>query len=129
MKWLYLLRTFLPTWRFFEDISDEPHLQFRVFRLEQWTDWNPVFDPMERSWWQLCFNPEVNYQHAANSVVQHLLQELEDQSTIEESAPFQLLQKLVLFEIHRRRMVDSERFQFRIQDSQEDRVISVEFPL
>ncbi len=128
MKWLYLLRTFLPTWRFFEDISDEPSLQFRVFRHHQWTDWHPVFDPMMRSWPQLCFNPQVNYQLAAGSVVQHLLQELEDKSKIEETAPFQLLQKLVLFEIVRRRLSGTERFQFKLQDSQAEWMISPEFP-
>lgn len=129
MKWLYLLRTFLPTWRFFEDISDEPYLQFRVFRQHQWTDWNPVFAPLRRSWPQLCFNPQVNYQLAAGSVVQHLLQELEDQSKLKDSAPFQLLQKLVAFEIHRRGISNTERFQFKLRDSQADLMISEEFPL
>ncbi len=75
-----LLRSLVPSWKFFEDIGHTPILLFRSSEDGQvWDEWQRFHRPIPRHIWNLFFNPELNLQLAEKSVIE---QALSDQSKV-----------------------------------------------
>ena len=127
-----LLRAFLPSWKFFEDLGEVPVLYFRIKSAGQWTEWKKWIDPIERKWWQLIFNPQGNLNLAYGSLVQELCDEIhksKDIEQLENSKPFQDLKNLLL-----ERSLGMSEVQFKIVAEQAqgpsiDVLVSPEFKL
>ena len=99
-SWLTLYTSLLPSWRFFENLGSTPRLMMRFGpREDALGSWLPCFQKMPRRWSSLFLNPEGNFRHACDSLVDRLVQELElhDERTgsIQESVSYQLTQRLV----------------------------------
>ncbi len=93
--WL-LLRSLLPSWRFFEDVVPGPRLWFQVAAQGQdFGPWQPALVPPQRV--RFLLNPEGNLQLAYQSLVEQLQAELDGMpfETAPTLTPYRLVQELV----------------------------------
>lgn len=101
-----LLRSLLPSWRFFEDVEPGPELQFCVARAGD-DAWQPVLVPPRRRGFFL--NASGNLYLAQQSLVEQLWSEL-DGATLDEAkqlTSYRLVQRLVTERA-------KERYRFRL---------------
>ncbi len=70
-----LLRTLVPSWRFFETAGWLPALSMR---FEGEWDWHPVLVPPRRGLRHLFFNPEGNLHLALQTVLERLVMEINE---------------------------------------------------
>jgi len=74
-----LVRVLIPSWRFFDDISESPLLLARVATLgAPFGPWFPVLPPPRRALRDLLWNPGGNLALACNALVDHLVSDLAD---------------------------------------------------
>jgi hypothetical protein len=102
---LHLLRAFLPSWKFFEDIGSIPLLFFRVAPKDRdLSSWLPCWVKPKRKLRALFLNPEGNFTLACESLLQQLMSDLQEMDEknlqkIEETPIYELIQNLVRFQI------------------------------
>lgn len=104
-----LLRSLLPSWRFFEDIEPGPELLYCVVQDGRDGEWQPVLvPPARRGFW---LNAEGNLYLAQQSLVEQLWSELDGVAV--EAAPrltsYRLVQRLIAA-----RTPANARYRFRL---------------
>ncbi len=76
---LALFRSLVPSWRFFEEIDPVPALRFRVApHGDDWGDWQDALVAPARTAASLVLNPAGNLHLACQSLVEHLVADLDD---------------------------------------------------
>lgn len=74
-----LVRVLIPSWRFFDDISESPLLLARVANpAAPFGPWLPVLHPPRRALRDVLWNPGGNLALACNALVEHLVDDLAD---------------------------------------------------
>jgi hypothetical protein len=127
-KVTYLFRALLPSWRFFEDFDEAPTLYFRHGQRDLSQDlepWSKCLNRPARRFYHVLYSPEANYIHAAGSLVQHLLSEVNDlqetnSQAIEGLVSYQLAKNLVKYHLPEK----ATRYQFKVSGVSEDLLIS-----
>ena len=72
-RWLFLLRGFFPSWRFFDAPGYQPRLFVRaLLKNEQWTDWIQFSPRASFKLSDLFFNPDNNMQMTEQTLIDHL---------------------------------------------------------
>jgi hypothetical protein len=116
-KWLFLLRAFFPSWRFFDDVGPELRLEIRFGENEERLgQWRNALRPIRRSWANLPVNPEGNFLHACHNLLNHLsadIQESRDLHSVPELATYKLVRRLARFQVFES-MDPPFQFQFRL---------------
>ena len=116
---LFLFRGFLPSWKFFEESGEIPELWIRQGLIteqnETWQAWTPCLRKLKRSPLIFLWNPHGNLRHAEDTLLQHLVDLINDprahENQIENSVPFQLILNLVRSQI---REDSLSHFQFKV---------------
>ena len=74
-----LVRVLIPSWRFFDNISESPLLLARVANPDApFGPWLPVLHPPRRALRDVLWNPGGNLALACNALVEHLVADLAD---------------------------------------------------
>jgi hypothetical protein len=114
--WLFLLRAFIPNWRFFHALGYTPRLFVRTRNstLVEWSAWQMMMPRGRRHWFQLFYNAELNLAMAEQTLIEHLstaIADLPDGGSIESTTPYPMVECLV-----RQKMLPADRtfelFQF-----------------
>lgn len=128
-KWLFLLRAFFPSWKFFDDVGAELRLEVRVGPANGSSiespeklsgNWINCLPEIPRSFQNLFFNPEGNHLHACHNLLSHLkLDILESDAahpeTVLQKATYMMTHRLAEHQIHSLNLVDPPFwFQFRV---------------
>jgi hypothetical protein len=119
-----LFRCLLPTWRFFEQLDAVPALRYRVAPSgEDWREWQDALRPPPRTMSSLLLNAAGNLHLASESLIQHLVADLEEASGLGRSEYELISYRLVcaLVEQRVRATFGSSatlRFQFSLADSE-----------
>lgn len=132
-----LMRAFFPSWKFFDDIGDEPQLWLRAGAATL-GEWEPALPRPPRRWRALVLNADGNLLLACGSLVQQLCDELEaaDPAHPEQlttTVAYELTRNLVQYRL-RERAQPATRYQFklrlhRVDGSDEDVLVSPEYEL
>jgi len=97
--WWFLMRSFLPSWRFYHDVGRQPRLYFRLhIAAEQWSDWTMFVPRAEFSPLSLFHNPKNNLALLQQTLVDQLstdIQRLADSSKAEQLVSYRLVNRLV----------------------------------
>lgn len=133
-----LLRAFFPSWKFFDDIGDEPRLYLRAGVGATLGQWEPALPRPPRRWRALVYNADGNLLLACGSLVQQLCDELEatdpaHPERLTATVAYELTRNLVQFRL-RERAPAATRYQFklrlhRLDGSDEDVLVSPEYEL
>lgn len=110
-----LLRFLFPAWRFFEDFSEYPVLQYR-HRLEdsEWSEWKQPSYINRRQIHHLFLNPQDNLQMAFNSLLEKLLANIEAtkrDGDIEKTDSFARIKRWVILLLENQKY---DAFQFQV---------------
>ena len=71
--WWFLLRSFLPNWRFYHDVGHQPRLFLRYRAADgSWSDWSMFLPRARFRWRDLLHNPVNNLELAQQNLVDHL---------------------------------------------------------
>jgi hypothetical protein len=97
-------RIFIPTWRFFDQVTDLPHLEIRVQDA-----WVKESTPPPPAWWQLLFNPAGGLKHARANLYQRLLLEAAAIEDVSRLISYRLVEDLA-----RDLAGDANHFEFRL---------------
>jgi len=97
--WLFLLRSFIPNWRFFHALGYTPRLFVRI-RNEQadWSDWQMMMPRGRRHWSHLFFNADLNLAMSEQTLVEQLstdITDLPDGPSIEQTTTYPMVERLV----------------------------------
>ena len=107
-----LLRSLLPSWRFFEDVEPGPELLYCVVGRGEGETWQPVLVPPSRRGFFL--NAQGNLYLAQQSLVEQLWSELDGVEV--DAAPrlttYQLVQRLIA-----ERVPERARYRFRLRST------------
>ena len=85
--WLFLLRAFFPTWKFFHAVGYVPHLYARSAVAStsaltsgelQWSDWVLIYPRRVRRLSHLVHNPDTNIGLGQQNMVDHFWADLHD---------------------------------------------------
>ena len=77
-RWLFLLRGFFPSWRFYDSPGYQPRLFVRaLFTNEQWSDWVQFIPRASFKLLDLLFNPKNNLQMTEQTLIDHLCLDLQ----------------------------------------------------
>lgn len=80
-RWLFLLRSFLPNWRFYHRVGALPIMVVRSCGPDgHWSDWHGGMPRARRSFGQLIHNPANNRRLLDQSLIEHLYADLRDLS-------------------------------------------------
>lgn len=95
----YLLRSFIPSWRFYSGIISSTRLQLKLSSASGETSWFPAWPAPPRRWWNLLFNPAANLTHAKGSLLHQVEVEISallegGRDRFEDSTSFRLLRNL-----------------------------------
>jgi hypothetical protein len=83
-------RILVPSWRFFDRVGIHPQLFVRTQG-----DWVLAVTQPRLRWYSLFFNPQYNYYHACNNLLERLILELvENVDNIETLVSYQLVKNL-----------------------------------
>lgn len=97
-QFLFLLRAFIPTWRFFEDIGDQPLLEARIQNQNgETTQWETVIPKGNLKPNHFFWNPENNKLIAYQTTLTHLifdLNELLENQNIETFSSFLVVKNI-----------------------------------
>jgi hypothetical protein len=113
----FLLRSFFPSWKFFDDIGPELSLEIRLDSHEEWKNCLP---PISRSIRSLFLNPESNYLHACHNLLNHLsvdISELdtEDPKKVAALTTYKVVKNLARFQIKKLSLAATPySYQFRL---------------
>jgi hypothetical protein len=123
-KWLFLLRAFFPSWRFFDDVGPELRLEIRFGGSEdQFSPWQNALPPIPRSIKNLPVNPYGNFLHACHNLLNHLsgdIQEAQNLNSVPDLVTYKLVRNLARFHVFER-MSPPFQFQFRLSAMHPDR--------
>lgn len=94
-RWLFLLRSFFPNWRFYHGFGAQPRLFVRSTGTDgRWSEWQ-MFMPRARwSAADLCYNPRNNLLLANQNLVDHLsfdVQTLPDGADVRDLVTYQMV--------------------------------------
>lgn len=130
---LFLLRALLPSWRFFENITDVPLLFYRTKDLTgSFSNWKPCFKNPKRSCLGLFINTETNLHFAYGSLLQHLIHDLEslhheDAIDISEIPTYKLVRNLARFKLlEQENTIATNEFQFKLSCASQDNLEQIE---
>ncbi|MEI6572998.1 MAG: hypothetical protein WCO61_05570 [Alphaproteobacteria bacterium] len=77
-RWLFLLRGFFPSWRFFDSPGYQPRLFVRALLTnEQWSDWVQFIPRASFKLSDLFFNPQNNIRMTEQTLIDHLCLDLQ----------------------------------------------------
>ena len=108
-KWIFLLRAFFPSWRFFEDVGPELSLEVRAGATEgQLGEWRAALPPIGRSFNNVILNPQGGFLHAAHNLLNHFASDIQDYENIGKRPAYALVKNLA------RQSVQGRYFQFRL---------------
>ena len=97
-RWLFLLRGFFPSWRFYDAPGYQPRLFVRALTAEdQWSEWLPFIPRASFRMGDLFFNPENNLRMTEQTLVDHLshdLQALEDSQSANSLVSYLLAERV-----------------------------------
>lgn len=97
--WLFLLRSFIPNWRFFHALGYTPRLFVRSSADgAQWSDWVMMMPRGNRHWSHLFYNADLNLAMAEQTLVEHLstdINDLPEGGRIEDSTTYPMVERLV----------------------------------
>lgn len=124
----YLIRSLLPSWRFFESITEIPVLFIRYGPVGgELGEWEPAVRERPRSLSAVLFNPQLNLGLAIGSLLQQLETEVGELSPdqtegYESSVSFELIQNLVRYLLRSRKqtilssgqLIQPVQYQFKI---------------
>jgi hypothetical protein len=113
---LFLLRSFLPNWRFYSAPGPAPRLFFRTMSGGKWSDWQIIFPRIRRKLHHLIFNPEVNLRLTEMNLVDHLANDLNDctkPSDIADKVSYHMVECLVRQNLAASN-ISCSHFQFRV---------------
>lgn len=118
-KWIFLLRSFLPKWTFFDDVAPELRLEVCFGKDENiMGEWQNALTPIRRSYKNLFVNSYGNYLHACHNHLNHFnadLAVLPEGADVETVTTYQITKNLSRFQITDRGLVDRPFFfQFRL---------------
>ena len=105
---MMLLRSLLPSWKFFEDIGSTAILFFKMGD----GGWKPFHHQIPRRFWHLFFNPLLNLQLAEKSALQHAVRDLTEENNLGENK--NLVSVEIIENIVRSRVSSGQNFQFKI---------------
>lgn len=120
-----LLRCLVPSWRFFEQIEPVPALHYRFApsadgRSDDWGDWQDALTVPARPLSSLFLNAAGNLYLAEQSLIEHLVADLDDASSRGEPQHELITYRLVCALIERRLRgtlpPSHVRYQFRLAD-------------
>lgn len=75
-KYIDLIRPLFPSWSFFGDPESIYLPEYQVLIQGNEGRWRPVFPKRSRRWTSLVHNPEINFLHAVDTLVHHLVTEI-----------------------------------------------------
>jgi hypothetical protein len=76
--WLFLLRGFFPSWRFFDSPGYQPRLFVRALLTnQQWSEWVQFIPRASFQLSDLIFNPENNLRMTEQTLIDHLCLDLQ----------------------------------------------------
>ena len=97
--WLFLLRSFIPNWRFFHALGYTPRLFVRTkSEAAGWSDWRMMMPRGKRHWSHLFYNADLNLAMAEQTLVEHLstdITDLAEGAGIETSTTYPMVERLV----------------------------------
>ena len=128
-----LLRSLLPSWRFFEDIELGPELSFRVWQGAQPGAWQPALPAPTRRLSSVLLDADGNLHLARQSLVEQLWSELDGQEVDAATTlvSYRLVQLLVVQRAAELGLAHAgARYQFRLGSAQPgEGFVSREHPL
>lgn len=96
--WLFLLRGFFPSWRFFDSPGPQPRLFVRALSAnDHWSEWSLFLPRAHFRLRDLFYNPENNLRLTEQTLVEHLsldLQILPDDQEVEKLVSYALAKRL-----------------------------------
>lgn len=100
-----LFRAWLPSWRFFETLSEQPVLFYRSANSDNEVlagEWRPALQRPPRHWYSIALNGEGNLHLACYALLDQLEEDLSDLETVQLDAcakmpSYQLVQNLVCY--------------------------------
>lgn len=118
-KWIFLLRSFLPKWTFFDDVAPELRLEVCFGKEEnKMGEWQNALAPIRRSYKNLLVNSYGNYLHACHNHLNHFnsdLSSLADGADVEVVTTYQITKNMSRFQITDRGWLERPfYFQFRL---------------
>jgi hypothetical protein len=96
--WLFLLRSFLPNWRFYSAPGPSPRLFVRAHSATGLGEWQLIYPRFRPKLLGLVFNPKVNLALAEMNLVDHLASDLNDcahDSDVVELVSYQMVERVV----------------------------------
>lgn len=97
--WLFLLRSFIPNWRFFHALAFTPRLFVRTKADgADWSDWSMMIPRGRRKISHLFYNPDLNLAMAEQTLVEHLatdINDLPEGAQIEQTTTYPMVERLV----------------------------------
>lgn len=118
-KLLMFFRAFFPSWKFFENTGDHLNLYVMSDRKQ---DWKPVSFQMEKPFYGQVLNPQANDLLARRSLLEHLIQDLQNSSLVEVEnlTSFRLVQRLAQSELRKVEPIfENFKFKILVNDSEE----------
>ncbi len=117
--WWFHLRAFLPNWKFYHSPGWMPRLMVRHRNSPQEMPepWQLVYPRHRFRWFHLFHNPDVNLALAWQNLVDHLaddLQNLPDTVRLEDTAIYQLVQRLAAQSLRSMGVPDHHQCQFAL---------------
>jgi hypothetical protein len=95
--WLFLMRGFLPNWRFFHAVDLRPRLHVRGRIGAEWSPWIVIHPRARRRLSHLIFNPTGNLLLLEQTLVEHLaadVAECDDGAKVGDLVPYQMVARL-----------------------------------
>lgn len=126
-----LFRGLLPAWRFFESIEPVPALHFRYATCaDDWSDWHDALPVPARTLASLLSNPAGSLHLACQSLIEHLVSDLEEAKRLDRDPAELVSYRLVCALVERRvRMAlparAGLRYQFRLAGAERGRAPSL----
>jgi hypothetical protein len=118
-KWIFLLRGFFPSWRFFDDVGPELRLEVRYgISHEALSEWQNSLPPIRRSLGNLILNPRGNYLHACHNLINHLSADINESDPqhlerLTEKASYKITCNLVRYQLAQKSLAPKV-YQFRL---------------
>lgn len=115
-----LFRGLVPAWRFFESIEPPPALHYRfAAHADDWSDWHDALPVPARPLVSLLSNPAGSLHLACQSLIEHLVSDLEDAKGLDrdpaELVSYRLVCALVELRVRMVRPASPGlRYQFRL---------------
>ncbi|MEK6554886.1 MAG: hypothetical protein AABZ31_06590 [Bdellovibrionota bacterium] len=120
-KIFYLLRSFFPSWKFFDDVGPEIRLEVRCGTSETALgDWTNCLPPIPRSAATLFVNPAAAYLHACHNHLNHFNADIAESDTerpelLAEKTTYKITRNLVQVQIKKLKLAQAPfTYQFRI---------------